>query len=243
MLPVNRLRDSHKEKSKIQVDIEIENKLMLMENKRLSAELLFIFDLIFDVVSPSMLPDSGNETITADSKERKLAVERFRRYFRGKLNVIPLKEALESLMERGILIKREVKEDIDAEKFNPEKLEINKLFLNGYRKYTFELGIEMRDAYPNIGKIDNQEIPLKSIKKFSCEAELFTTYAKMIRHDVEKHNHIISLIKWSVENQTAFTNMNIESFVLGRIWESIEEFKNGGGIGYSSISEEMTQYV
>lgn len=216
---------------------------MLLENKRMSAELLFVFDLIFDVISPSMLPESGNETITGDAKERRLAIERFRRYFRNSLNLLSLEESLKELMDRGILIRKEVKEGIDIEKFNPEKLEINKLFLNGYRKYTFELGIEMRDAYPNIGKIDNQEIPLKSIKRFGCEAELFTTYAKMIRYDVSKHNHIISLIKWSVENQTAFTNMNIESFVLGRIWDSIDEFKNGGGTGYSSIAQDMTEYV
>lgn len=227
------------------MDIAIEKRLMLLENKRMSAELFFVFDLIFDVMSASHLPESGNETITGDSVERNLAIERFRRYFRNRLNIIPLKESLEELMRRGILTKKEIGDDIDMEpeKFNPLKLEINKNFLKEFRKYSCELGMEMRNAYPNIGRIDNQEIPLKSIKKFNSEAELFTAYAKMINHDIEKHNEILSLIRWSVENRTAFTNMNIESFVLGRIWESIKEFRDGGGTGYSSVMEEMTEYV
>lgn len=225
------------------MDIEIEKRLALMENKRLSAELLFIFDLIFDVKSASETPDSDDEYATADHKERRAAVERFRRYFRNQLNLLPMKESLIALMERGMLIKKELDEEFDEEKFNPEKLDINKQFIATLRKYTYELGIEMRNAYPSVGRIDNQEIPLKSIKKLNNEAELFTQYAKMIGNDIGKHKKVLELIRWSVENQTAFTNMNIESFVLGRIWESIEEFRGGGGTGYSSIENEMTEYV
>lgn len=210
--------------------------LPILQDRRVSAELFFVFRLIFDIHSAE---NAGVdiEDVTMDGEESKRARERLKAYFRDKLNIIPLKECIESLMEHGMLVKHKVRDDLEWDNFNPLSVSVNRHFLDKLWRYSYEMGTELWNAYPDFGDMNGKEIPLKTIRKMSCREELFTYYAKSIGHDVEEHKHVIELVKWSVENQTAFTNMGIEPFVMGRIWESVESFRKGGGTGFANASD------
>lgn len=216
---------------------------MFMENKKLSAELMFVFELIYDALSASWIPENTNDVIFPNVNEQRESVEKLRRYYRAKLNLLTLKECISMLIERGILKGKQPTDEIDPEKFDPRLYELNATFIKSFRRYTYELGKELWDAYPSSGKVDNQEIPLKIIKRHNSDMELFTIYAKMIKYDPAVHKRILSLIKWSCDNRTSFTNMNIETFITSKMWESIEEFKRGNSTGWETLSDEMITYV
>ena len=220
----------------------MERLVSLLQDRRISAEDFFVFRLLFDIFSASNHGLEGYE-LSMDGKEKAESEERFKAYYRDGLNMKPFRETLLVLMEHGLVQKKELRKNLDWEDFNPMSVLPNRNFLDKLWRYSFELGKELREAYPNIGYIDGKEIPLKTIRKMNCEEELFTRYAKSIGHDPKEHQKVLDLVAWSVENRTAFTNMSLESFVIGRIWESVEEFRNNGETGYMMGSDDYFTYV
>lgn len=211
-----------------------EQDIRLIENKRLSAELLFVLKLLFEV-------DDGWES--NDGKERRDAAENLKRYYGTGCQLLSLKDALSMLMERGILVKDKLDFFNDHNDFNPQHIRFNQQFLKTFRKYSRELGYELRKVYPKFGYIDDKEIPLTSIKKFGSEEEMFTYYAKSINWSIDEHNRIISLIRWALEHKTSFVNINIESFIMGRMWDAIAEFKDGGNSGFANDCDDYLNFV
>lgn len=224
------------------MDMTAESRLSLLEDRGISSEHLFIFDMLFDVHS-ARCEGIEDEDLSIDGREMQDSLERFRSYFKKGLNAIPLKKVLDDLMEHGMIVKKELKKDLDWDNFNPSSVSLNKNFLKQYREYTYQLGKELKAVYPKIGNVDGKEIPLTTIKKLSCEEELFTKYAKLISNDIEKHRKVLDLIRWSVEENTSFTNMSLETFVLGSVWEAIEEFRGSGASGYNGCLDDYYTFM
>ena len=206
--------------------------MVLMQEYKLTAEMCFVIRLIFNVI------DAANSN---DSKELIESKAMYNKYFKEEYNVDSFRKTIASLIERKILLKVEIPESlqfVDAEKF-----EFTQNFLKKFRRFTLEMGRELWDVYPKVGYINEKEVPLTALKTFNSEEELYTYYAKTIGHDESKHREIIKLIKWSKENPNSFVNMNIESFVKGKIWDAIKEFADSGGIGFATKENDFSIWV
>ena len=140
-----------------------------------------------------------------------------------------LRDLLVSLQNKGVIVKS-YKIPNKGEKFDPESVEFNKLFLNNYRKFSGELGIEFLDAYPSVAIINGSEAPLKNYgKKFNSEEEFYFRYGKSIGWNISKHREVLELINWGKENNCRLLNMNICDFVISKMWDSIKELRDGEG--------------
>lgn len=224
------------------VELAMDTLMSVLQDRGVSAEDFFVYRLLFDIHSAFGFGIEESD-VSLDGKEVKEAQERFVSYYSRGLNIRPLRETLLLLMEHEMINKKDLRDNLDWDNFNPASVSLNKRFLDKLWRYACVLGKELWAAYPNIGNVDGKEIPLKTIKKLSCEEELYTKYAKSIGHDPKKHKEVLSLIEWSVDNRTSFTNMSLESFVLGRIWESIKEFMDAGNTGYMNGMDDYFDYV
>lgn len=185
---------------------------MLMEKYSLSAEEVFIINLLFLASIEEGHP------------------EHLIKYFSLNIDKSDLRESLLQLQDKGIITKS-YKIPAKGQKFDPEAIEFNKNFLHNYRKFSGELGKELFNEYPSIAIINGCEAPLKNYaKKFNSEDEFFYHYGKSIGWKVSKHNEIIQLIRWAKENNCKLLNMNIGDFVISGMWRSIEELKNGDAV-------------
>ena len=236
--PENRQRHCGFLKKTKAVNEELDIDLAVMDERGIHPEALFVYKLIWEIYSYTEQDEEGS----MDLKNREIALAKFKDFYRKGLNAFPMEDTINYLMEHGMLKKRELK-CFDAERFSPEKVELNEVFASKYKRFNNELGKEFWAAYPDMGYIDGRaEIPLKSIKRFMSREELYTAYAKSIGNRQDKHKHVLELIRWSIENKSSFTNMNIESFLLGRVWESIEEFINEDGNAYMGAVSGSIEY-
>lgn len=197
--------------------------LSIMDEYKLDAELVLVMLLLVDV-DDTIAGCMNSSQVTGNVK----------RYFNSGLNRRTFGECIEELKKRDILGKpaMDVPSDTDVNTYNFSRLEMKGTFRKKFFAYSMAMGEELLAHYPKFGYVNDKEVPLVSIKKCNSEDELFFRYAKMIRFDINKHKHIISLIDWAREYKTSFVNMNLESFILGRVWDAIEEFKEGGNEGY-----------
>lgn len=152
------------------------------------------------------------------------------KYFNLSINKTSLRDLLLSIQDKGIITKK-YKVPNKGEKFDPEAIEFNKNFLHSYRKFSGELGIEFFQEYPSIAIINGTEAPLKNYaKKFPTEEAFYYQYGKIIGWNISKHREIINLIKWAKNTSCNLLNMNIADFVISKMWNSIQELKDGKGV-------------
>ena len=190
----------------------LENQLLLMEKYGLTAEELLVIDLLFR----ASIEEGHSELLV--------------KYFTMSVNRSELRDLLESLQDKGIIVKS-YKIPAKGQKFDPEAVEFNKNFLHNYRKFSGELGLEFFNEFPSIALIGGVEAPLKNYaKKFNSEEDFFYQYGKSIGWKQDKHEEIIELIRWGKENDCRLLNMNIADFVISKMWNSIAELKNGDGM-------------
>ena len=198
-------------------ELSIENQLGLMEKYNLSAEEMFITDLLF-----LSSPEEGHSE-----------------YLHSYLNFsnVDLREILVSLQNKQVIIKS-YKIPAKGQVFDPETVEFNKNFLNNYKKYSGILGYEFFCEYPSYGLINGSEVPLRNYaKKFNSEEDFFFAYGRSIGWNKEKHEHVLGLIRWAKENNCRLLNMNIADFVISKTWLSIEDIRNGeGAMAFDNIS-------
>lgn len=197
--------------------------LSIMNEYKLDAELVIVTLLLVDI-----------DDIIGGCMNSSEVTGNIKQYFNSELNIRSFGECLLELKRRGILEKpsKDIPVDVDVNTYNFSRLEMKGSFRKKFFAYSMEMGEQLLEHYPKFGYVNDKEVPLVSIKKFNSEDELFFRYAKMIGFDISKHKHILSLIDWAKEYKTSFINMNIESFILGRVWLAIEEFKEGGNEGY-----------
>lgn len=190
----------------------LENQLLLMEKYGLTAEELLVIDLLFR----ASIEEGHSELLV--------------KYFTMSINRSELRDLLQSLQDKGIIVKS-YKIPAKGQKFDPEAVEFNKNFLHNYRKFSGELGLEFFNEFPSIALIGGVEAPLKNYaKKFNSEEDFFYHYGKSIGWKQDKHEEIIELIRWGKENDCRLLNMNIADFVISKMWNSISELKNGDGM-------------
>ena len=115
-----------------------------MAKYNLNAEELFVIDLLFLASAEERHPEYLYEYII-NSK-------------------IHLREILYSLQEKGVILKSWKLPD-SGQRFDPETVVFNKNFINNYRKYSAELGIEFFMTYPSVCIINGVEAPLKNPMK------------------------------------------------------------------------------
>ena len=200
-------------------ELSIENQLGLMEKYRLTAEEMYIVDLLF-----LSSPEEGHG-------------EFLRSYL--SFSDIDLRQVLVNLQNKQVILKS-YKIPKKGESFDPETVEFNKNFLNSYRKYSGELGYEFFMEYPSYGLINGSEVPLRNFaKKFNSEDDFFFAYGRAVGWNKEKHEHVLELIRWAKENQCRLLNMNIADFVISKTWLSIEDIKNGNGAMAFDIMTEL----
>lgn len=200
--------------------LNFDQQLGIMEKYNLNAEEAFLLELLFLASI-----DEGHP-------------EYLGRYCSISKNInVSIRDLLISLQKKGI-INKSFKIPAVGELLDPEAIEFNKTFLHNYRKFSGELGAEFFLEYPSIAIINGSEAPLKNFaKKFNSEEEFYFRYGKAIGWNLEKHKHVLDLIRWAKENGCRLLNMNIADFVVSKMWQSIEELKDGGGtISFDTIT-------
>lgn len=193
--------------------LELGQQLSLMERYKLTAEEVFLLELLF----LASIEEGHQEYLV-------------RYYSISKIINVSIRDLLISLQKKGI-INKSFKVPNVGETLDPESIEFNKTFLHNYRKFSGELGKEFFNAYPSIAIINGSEAPLKNYgKKFSSEEDFYFMYGKLIGWNLDKHKHVLELISWGKENRCNLLNMNIADFVISKMWQSIEELRDGNGM-------------
>lgn len=189
----------------------VDNQLIMMEKYRLTAEEVLLIDLLF--------------LASVEEGHKEYLVK----YFTMPVTRTDLRDLLISLQNKGIITKQYKIPD-KGQKFDPECVIFNQNFLNNYRKFSGDLGAEFFMEYPSVAIINGVEAPLKNYaKKFTTEEEFFYAYGKAIGWKQSKHEEILELLKWAKDNNCNLLNMNIADFVISKMWNSVEELKDGEG--------------
>ena len=149
-----------------------------------------------------------------------------------------LRLALESLQEKGIILKS-YKIPKPGNQFIPEDVQFNQNFLKKFYRSAFEMGEELFYTYPQFLVINGISYNARRVsKKFDSLEDAFRNYAKSIKNDPIIHKNIIELIKWGIENNYNFTTL--DDFICDRSWIALESFKNGDGV---NINAEAIQLI
>lgn len=157
-----------------------------------------------------------------------------------KLSVIlngELRTVLESLQSKGIIIQA-YKLPKPGTQFIPEDVQFNKNFIKQFYRASFEMGEELFDAYPQFTTVQGAVYNLRRVsKKFNDLEDAFAKYAKIIKNDPEKHQEIIELINWGIENGYNFTTL--DDFICDRGWTALSAFKDGNGTNVNTDAVRM----
>ena len=130
---------------------------------------------------------------------------------------------LERLQSKGI-ITQAYKLPKPGTQFIPEDVQFNKNFIKQFYRASFDMGEELFDSYPQFTTVQGAVYNLRRVsKKFNDLEDAFFKYAKVIKNDPEKHQEIIELIKWGIENGYNFTTL--DDFICDRGWTALEAFK------------------
>ena len=194
--------------------MSVESKLSLMDRYRLTAEEVFIIELLFLGGSDECHP------------------EYLRKYVGLAIDRTSLLDTLYSLQDKGV-IKKSCKFPKRGDYLDPETIDFNENFLHNYRKFSGELGQELLDEYPKLGYINGKQFSLNNYaKKFDSFEDFAFAYGKAIGWNSEKHSHVIDLIRWAKKNDSNLLVVGIGDFVISRLWENIEQQQSGDGVLY-----------
>lgn len=163
--------------------------------------------------------------------------ELFSKYFKVlKQNNVNIRELLVSLQNKQVLVKS-YHVPKEGEALDPLEIQFNKNFIKYLYKCSFELGKELFENYVQFGSINGCVISLRGVSKhFNSLEDAYYRYGKAIGWNLERHNHIIELLKWANEHE-GIINQSLSSFIINNGWIDLEALKNGdkGNINYDSI--------
>ena len=132
-----------------------------------------------------------------------------------------LRSLFTSLQEKGIIHKSYDPGDT----YDPNDIEFNKVFLKGWPKASYAMGMELFEKYPAWLEINGAYVPARDVsKRFSSIEEWAFSYAKSIGHDPVKHKEIIDLIDWAIDNRVL--NMGILNFTISHQWTALKELRD-----------------
>lgn len=185
-----------------------------MERYRLTVEEVFIIELLF--------LGSSDESHS----------EYLQRYVKLSIARTSLLDILISLQDKGV-IKKSCKLPKRGEKLDTETIDFNENFLHNYRKFSGELGAELLEEYPSLGYINGKQFSLNNYaKKFNSFEDFAFAYGKAIGWKIDKHQHVLDLIKWAKQNDSNLLVVGIGDFVISRLWNNIEKQQSGDGVIY-----------
>lgn len=137
-----------------------------------------------------------------------------------------LKDTLISLQSKSIINKSYVIPK-DGEKFIPNDVEFNQLFINSYLQHSNDLGMELFMAYPIFMTIDGKNYSLKNVtKSFKSLEDFCFAYGKAIKFNKEKHKEVLELLEYGKEIN--YIRFNICEFVISQKWHEIKQLRNEG---------------
>jgi hypothetical protein len=148
---------------------------------------------------------------------------------------IQIRDVILSLQKKGIIL-ASYKIPFVGQEFDPYSIPVNKNFLKGLYKSSFELGKELFDNYPQFGIINKCTVTLRGVSKhFDSLEDAYFKYGKSIKWNEEKHNEIIEIVKWAKENN--LINCSLSSFIINNGWLDLEALRTGdaGNINYDHI--------
>lgn len=151
--------------------------------------------------------------------------------------IVKLREFLESLQEKGIILKS-WKLPKEGSQLIVEDIPFNQNFQKQFFRASFEMGEELFDVYPQSTVVNGTLYNLKRISKhFDSLEQAFAKYSKYIRHNPETHSKIINLVKWGIENNYNFTTL--DAFIIDNGWFAIEAVRNGNAINVNNDAIKM----
>ena len=136
-------------------------------------------------------------------------------------------EVIQSLKDKGLINKSYNPGKTGS--FDPYEIPINKPFIKSLYKSSYEMGKELFDTYPQSTVINNSVVTLRNVSRhFNSLEECFRRYGKAIGWNVDKHRHIIELIKWAKEYD--MLKQSLSSFVINNAWIDLEALKEGDNL-------------
>lgn len=144
---------------------------------------------------------------------------------------IKLRDVLLCLQEKGIILKS-FKLPQEGEAFDPYSIPFNKAFIRNLYKCSFELGKELFEEYPQMTLINGNMVTLRGVSKhFDSLESCYFRYGRSIGWNLERHQHIIELIRWAKEHD--LIKQSLSSFVINNAWLDLEAIKNGDSGNYN----------
>lgn len=143
---------------------------------------------------------------------------------------VKVRECLISLQDKGIILKS-YKIPNEGEAFDPYEIPFNKNFIKTLYKCSFELGKELFMEYPQTTIINGCMVTLRGVSKhFNSLEDCYFKYGKSINWSIERHNHIIELVRWAKDHD--LIKQSLSSFVINNAWLDLESIKNGDAYNY-----------
>lgn len=197
--------------------LNLEDEISILSKYRITPnELMFIRTLL-------ILQDDDNEDL-------------FAKYLHTLVDGgFKVRDIILCLQEKGIIL-QSYKIPKEGSEFDPNTIPLNKAFLKTLYKCSFEMGKELFEEYPQFGSVQGNVVGLRSVsRKFDSLEEAYFRYGKCIGWNLERHNRIIELVKWSKERN--LINYTLASFIIDQRWLELEALQSGdiANIDYDSV--------
>lgn len=135
-----------------------------------------------------------------------------------------LRDIISSLQDKQVILKS-YKIPEQGSIFKPEEVEFNKIFIKKLYQHSMDLGMELFELYPPYTTIDGRVFSLRNITKlYNSLDELCWRYGKVIKWDLNKHQEVLDLLQYGVEND--LIRSGICDFIESRQWQTIQAMKD-----------------
>ncbi len=137
---------------------------------------------------------------------------------------------LQDLYDNGHLTKSSPTNTLD-----PMKIKVNSTLKKQLYKEFLQMGQELWDAYPEFCDIDGKSVWLKSVSRhYDSLDEAYMAYARAIHNSPTKHEEIVGLVRWGMENN--LINYALSTFIIDQRWNELASRRKGdtGGINYDA---------
>ena len=144
-------------------------------------------------------------------------LELVNRYFGSKPNIL---SSLNVLQDSGIILKS-FKIPNKGESIDILSIPLNKNAVKDFHKTSFDMGVELYEAYPMSIFVKDQEYKLRRIsKKFNTLEDAYSAYGKAIKWNPETHKHVLELIELGKKTNYVFTTLG--DFIVDNDWLNME---------------------
>ena len=148
-------------------------------------------------------------------------LELVNRYFGSKPDIL---SSLNVLQSSGIILKS-FKVPNKGESIDVLSIPFNKNVVKDFHKASFDMGVELYEAYPMSIFVKDQEYKLRRIsKKFNTLEDAYAAYGKAIKWNPETHKHVLELIELGKKTNYVFTTLG--DFIVDNDWLNMESLVN-----------------